>query len=403
LHAPDDGACSDGLFCTGIETCDPVEDCQAGTPPVVDDGVACTVDSCDEANDLVLHAPDNGACSDGLFCDGTETCDPVEDCQAGTPPVVDDGVGCTVDTCDEANDLVLHTPDNGACSDGLFCTGTETCDPVEDCQAGTPPVVDDGVGCTVDTCDEANDLVLHAPDDGACSDGLFCTGIETCDPVEDCQAGTPPNCDDSVACTTDSCNETTDSCDHALNDAACDNGQLCDGTETCTPTGCEPGTPVDCSALNDQCNVGACDPATGGCFADPLANGTECDDSNPTTVGDTCQDGICQGVPLSPPPEVDNLMLTGDAQTALTWDGQGESTWYDVTTGYLSELHFDEGVIGAMCLADDQAAPTYTDNRPRPPRGDGYYYLIRAENPVGKGSYGYATTGEERLPFLDCP
>lgn len=51
--------------------------------------------------------------------------------------------------------------------------------------------------------------------DADCSDGLFCTGPETCDPtlVDDradkngCIPGIPPDCDDRIACTIDSCNE----------------------------------------------------------------------------------------------------------------------------------------------------------------------------------------------------
>ena len=45
------------------------------------------------------------------------------------------------------------------------------------------------------------------------SDGLFCNGDETC-VSGTCQAGTPRNCDDGDACTQDTCNEATDSCDH---------------------------------------------------------------------------------------------------------------------------------------------------------------------------------------------
>jgi len=47
-----------------------------------------------------------------------------------------------------------------------------------------------------------------------CDDGAFCNGAETC-VTGACQPGTPPSCDDGVACTVDSCNEATDSCDHA--------------------------------------------------------------------------------------------------------------------------------------------------------------------------------------------
>ena len=58
-----------------------------GTPVDVDDGVGCTDDSCDEANDVVVNALNDGLCDNGAFCDGSETCDAVNDCQAGTSPV----------------------------------------------------------------------------------------------------------------------------------------------------------------------------------------------------------------------------------------------------------------------------------------------------------------------------
>ena len=38
----------------------------------------------------------------------------------------------------------------------------------------------------------------------ACNDGLYCNGLETCDALNGCQVGTPPNCNDSVSCTIDS-------------------------------------------------------------------------------------------------------------------------------------------------------------------------------------------------------
>ncbi|MEE9296973.1 MAG: hypothetical protein V3W34_18670 [Phycisphaerae bacterium] len=241
LHNPTN--CNNGLHCDGVETCDSDLGCQPGTPPDCNDGIDCTDDSCDEVNDQCVNTPDDGLCDDGAFCNGAETCDPVQDCQAGTPPDLDDGVGCTVDTCDEANDLVVHTPDDGLCDDGAFCNGDETCDPVQDCQAGTPPELDDGVSCTVDTCDEANDLVVHTPDDGLCDDGAFCNGAETCDPVQDCQAGTPPDLDDGVSCTVDTCDEANDLVVHTPDDGLCDDGAFCNGDETCdVELDCQPGS-----------------------------------------------------------------------------------------------------------------------------------------------------------------
>jgi len=125
-----------------------------GTPPVIDDGVVCTVDSCDEVADQVLNIPDDTACDDGLFCNGAEFCDVALDCQSGTAPVVDDGVPCTNDSCDEIGDVVVHVPDDALCDNGQACDGLETCDAVLGCQSNAPPAVDDGVACTIDTCDD---------------------------------------------------------------------------------------------------------------------------------------------------------------------------------------------------------------------------------------------------------
>ncbi|MFC1844375.1 MopE-related protein, partial [Thermodesulfobacteriota bacterium] len=145
-----DTLCDNGFFCDGFETCG-ASNCQAGTPPVIDDGVSCTDDSCNETSDSIDHTPNNGLCDNGQFCDGSETCDALLDCQAGIAPIIDDGVSCTDDSCDEATDTIINTANDGNCDNGLFCDGSETCDAVSDCQAGTPPVIDDGVSCTDDS------------------------------------------------------------------------------------------------------------------------------------------------------------------------------------------------------------------------------------------------------------
>ena len=120
-------------------------------------------------------------CSDNNVCNGIETCDiPSGTCQPGTPL-----------TCD----------------DNLFCNGVETCDPILGCQAGTPPDCDDGVGCTIDSCNETTDQCDNVPDDASCEDNLFCTGVETCDPVLDCQSSGDPCLPGEI------CNETTNTCD----------------------------------------------------------------------------------------------------------------------------------------------------------------------------------------------
>ncbi|NOT01268.1 MAG: S8 family serine peptidase, partial [Phycisphaerales bacterium] len=250
-HTPNNGACSDGLFCNGSETCNVTLGCQAGTAPNCADSVACTVDSCNEGTDSCDHTPNNGACSDGLFCNGSETCNVTLGCQAGTAPNCADSVACTVDSCNEGTDSCDHTPNNGACSDGLFCNGAETCNATLGCQAGSDP-------CPGQACDEGGDQCVACIVNGDCDDGLFCNGAETCS-AGTCQAGTTPNCDDAVACTDDSCNEGTDSCDNVANNANCDDGLFCNGAETCSGTlGCQAGT--------DPCAPDPCDEGTDTCI-----------------------------------------------------------------------------------------------------------------------------------------
>ena len=53
--------------------------------------------------------------------------------------------------------------------------------------------------------------------------------------------------------------------------------------------------PLACPA-SDACHVGVYNPQTHACTNPAAANGTACDDGNPTTVGDVCTGGTCAGV-----------------------------------------------------------------------------------------------------------
>src|SRR5262249_9292109 len=92
----------------------------------------------------------------------------------------------------------------------------------------------------------------------------------------------------------------TDRCDHGrCAHAACDDGNVCNGVETCDPTagGCLPGTPPpdgtpcpDASLCNgdETCVAGACTPGP-----PPV-----CDDGDACTA-DTCAPDVgCQSTPL---------------------------------------------------------------------------------------------------------
>ncbi|MCD6500625.1 peptidase S8 [bacterium] len=78
-------------------------------------------------------------------------------------------------------------------------------------------------------------------------------------------------------------------------DSDCDDGLYCNGSETCQAGFCQPGTPIDCSALTDQCNEGVCDETLDKCIVQSKPDGTPCNDGLYCNVGETCQAGVCTG------------------------------------------------------------------------------------------------------------
>lgn len=186
----DDGNTVDGDCCSST--------CQFESPGAgCDDGDACSSsDGCDGSGTCLPGSP--LICDDGSYCNGMEICDAGAGCQPGTPPSLDDGVACTDDSCVEGVGVV-HTPNDGNCSNGLACDGAETCDAIDDCQIGSPLVVDDGVACTNDSCVEPGTIV-NDPDDLLCDDGDSCTA-DACDQITGCSNTPISNCGGSVPTT----------------------------------------------------------------------------------------------------------------------------------------------------------------------------------------------------------
>jgi len=280
--------CDNGLFCDGKETCDADKGCQNGPVPAITDLVGCTIDYCDEDNDMVVHNPDDSVCDNKLFCDGKETCDPDKDCVSGTPPTITDLVGCTVDSCDEDNDQIIHTPSDSLCDDGQFCTGTETCDATQDCQPGQPPILDDGLYCTVDSCDEANDQVTHIAQTISCNDSDDNTKDDHCQGSGEC-VGTPYTCT-PTQCEASSTPNGTD-CTVTVHGPAigCNDGNDCTSADYCSAGVCVAGPPISCDDGN-SCTVNTCN-NPGGCNTTNKAAGTSCG-------GGVCNNGNC--VPCLP-------------------------------------------------------------------------------------------------------
>ena len=79
--------------------------------------------------------------------------------------------------------------------------------------------------------------------------------------------------------------------------------------------------------------------------------------------------------------------------TLLEWNsavaGSGSGARYDVMRGLLSQLPPGQG-SAETCLVNDASARTLTDEA-IPALGTGFYYLIRASNACGAGTFGADT------------
>lgn len=272
-----DVTCDDGNLCH-INRCDPTTGQCVHQDVDCDDGNVCSNDVCDPASGCV-HVDDSAACNDGDACTTGDSCAGGV-CVGGPRPDCDDGNLCTDDACDSASGCT-HDANTDPCSDDDACTTNDICTNGL-CVAGPPADCDDGDACSDDSCDSATGCAHY--DRGAdCDDGWFCNGLETCDPANGCQPGTPPACDDGVACTVDTCNVSTDACEHVASDALCDDGSFCTGLETCDPI-------AGCGVGADPCPGEICDEANDRCVS--CVADSACDDGDACTV-DRCEDGAC--------------------------------------------------------------------------------------------------------------
>jgi hypothetical protein len=128
-----------------------------------------------------------------------------------------------------------------------------------------------------------------------CNDGLVCNGIERCN-AGVCGPGTPPTCDDSIACTMNRCIEptsgTTPECDYVPLDAMCPSGQSCNPATGCV-AGCAESP---CRLVNPQCGC----PSGQGCYLNganrtcaavgAAGEGTTCTSINSCQPGLICLD-----------------------------------------------------------------------------------------------------------------
>ncbi len=162
--------------------------------------------ACGEDNDRRVGSPEPDACADG-GCD-------VDACADG---------GCEVDPCADGG------CEEDACADG-GCEEDACADGGCDAADAAPPRCGDGNTDEGEVCDDGNlnngdgcqsDCTRsQCTTPAECSDGLFCNGAEECREGT-CVPGTPPLLDDGIACTDDRCNEAAERADHTPNNARC--------------------------------------------------------------------------------------------------------------------------------------------------------------------------------------
>jgi hypothetical protein len=289
---------------------------------------------------------------------------------------LDDGLFTVCDNLDSDSDGLSICggdcrDDNPNCTTN--CTDFDTDDfcVTHDCD-------DNDVNCTSDCTDGDLDGIYVCG--GDCDDGSFCT-----------YPGAAP-LDDTQACMRD--------CDGDNYGDETPAGGVTAGTD-CDDTDFQskPGATEVCDGEDNNC-----DDETDEGFLDTDTDGfADCVDPDDDEDGYIDGDDCAPLNPLAavPPPEVIDVALQGTTSTTISWASQGGSMHYDVVSGLLSNMHSHAGVGDALCLREDEASASMIDPRPGPGSGEGYVYLVRAQE-ICTGSYGYKSSGPERLPTSDC-
>jgi len=136
------------------------------------------------------------------------------------------------------------------------------------------------------------------------------------------------------------------------------------------------------------------------CRHNPIS-GPSCNDGNACTVNDVCTSGACGGTAITAPAEVAHDRFPG--RTTLAWDAVANAapgTVYDVTSGRADELPAGMGP-NETCRASGLTG-TSLEVTERPPAGKALWYLVRARNSCGAGTWGTSSNGVTRAP-TECP
>lgn len=136
------------------------------------------------------------------------------------------------------------------------------------------------------------------------------------------------------------------------------------------------------------------------CAHTNVANGASCSDSDPTTCGDVCGGGVCQGTSVpEPTPVNDSVRLANSAtETTITWsDGAGPFNVYRGSRQQGVPWQYNQACFlpGTMnSLATDSAVP---------PPSSLYFYLISRVNSCRESTLGQNGSGSPVPNNNPCP
>ncbi|HJL49758.1 MAG TPA: MopE-related protein, partial [Polyangiaceae bacterium LLY-WYZ-15_(1-7)] len=301
----DDGACDDGLFCNGAETCAPdaagadARGCMPGDAP-------CAMSACDEAadrcDDCGITADVDGDGFDAIACGGEDCDDDDPDRFPGNPERCDD-----VDQDCDPNTLGFLDADRDGSVSASCCNG-ERCG--GDCD-------DDDVARRIgqlELCDEVdNDCDGSVDEDTATASwyedrdgdgfGVATASLASCVPPAGYSLlGT--DCDDGDTSISpvgvERCDEVDQDCDGSVDEGVC---------ATCTPRA------EDCDGVDDDCDdvIDEGDVCATGCVpAAERCNGRD----------DDCDDAVDEGVECAISPETIVDVSAGLKHTCAI-DGMG--------------------------------------------------------------------------------
>ncbi len=273
-----DANCDDGMACNGVETC-VSHVCMPGTP--AGDGTAC-------GSGMLCRG---GTCVAAKCGDGIVTAP--EECDDGNAV---NGDGCDTDcmfSCKSSDPTRNCTPKDACMGQGTCNDTTHVCSPGtalgDGTMCGTGHGYCKGGVCTTPNC--GNGIVEPGEDcddgglNGTKNDGCSSTCHWVCvNPATDC--GTPPVCEKFQCTTAHLCQAVPDSSQ---------NGNACGSNLVCKDGGCIGATAVCGNGIveaGEQCDFGAQNGPNTGCEAGTCqfscANQAACDDGNPCNGTETC-------------------------------------------------------------------------------------------------------------------